>query len=109
MKNILPVFFITVVFLFSCGGNEKKSGGDSVKSDTVKKVVAGPGNGFNYVDANGKRQGKWIILGAMRPDLKTYNQADTVEWGFYKDGKKAGTWLIYAPGNKVAGDSAFPE
>jgi antitoxin component YwqK of YwqJK toxin-antitoxin module len=58
-----------------------------VGSDTVNKV-----------DADGRKQGKWVVLGrhksgCHRPDQK-------VEQGMYADNRKTGTWIeFYCNGN----------
>ncbi|HTL82326.1 MAG TPA: hypothetical protein VL651_11500 [Bacteroidia bacterium] len=54
----------------------------------------------NQVDAAGKRQGWWIITGAMKKDTK-YQPTAKVEEGSYKDSQKTGVWTEYYPsGNK---------
>ena len=54
----------------------------------------------NYIDANGKKQGHWIIFGRMQKD-KSYANYAKVEEGKFVDDSKTGIWVGYFPnGNK---------
>jgi antitoxin component YwqK of YwqJK toxin-antitoxin module len=55
--------------------------------------------GKNATDANGKRQGYWIITGIMQKDRSYLNDAK-VEEGLYKDSQKTGIWKSYFPSGK---------
>jgi hypothetical protein len=107
---LLVPFFILFISCGNSGGDEHS---DSALTDYVatKPDTSYSENGdvLNQIDANGKRQGHWMILGQMNPEKKDFAPNDIIETGFYKDGKKRGVWLYYSPGNKVAGDSVFPE
>jgi antitoxin component YwqK of YwqJK toxin-antitoxin module len=52
------------------------------------------------VDADGKKQGKWVIYGKMSGDA-TYNPTDKVQEGNYKDDLKEGAWVEYNPGGTI--------
>ena len=56
---------------------------------------------LNVTDAEGKRQGKWVITNKlMKPPLPGYAEDQKVEEGRYVDGKKNGIWVsYYANGN----------
>jgi len=48
----------------------------------------------NVTDVNGKKQGRWIIFGSMKPE-KGYPDAGKIEEGPYKDDRKNGEWTMY--------------
>lgn len=48
----------------------------------------------NRTDANGRRQGKWIVFGSSRPG-ECWATDQKVEEGRYTDGKKTGIWFEY--------------
>jgi antitoxin component YwqK of YwqJK toxin-antitoxin module len=50
----------------------------------------------NLIDAAGKRQGHWVITGAMKND-RDYAPGAKVEEGDYHDGLKVGVWITYFP------------
>lgn len=52
------------------------------------------GQGLNETDANGWRQGHWVITGAMK-STPGFRPDQTVEEGDYKDNKKVGMWKSY--------------
>jgi antitoxin component YwqK of YwqJK toxin-antitoxin module len=62
----------------------------SVRSDTT----------LNFIDTQGKRQGKWVILNKdlHRPE---YKDDQKVEEGKFLDSKKFGPWKEYYPNNVV--------
>jgi antitoxin component YwqK of YwqJK toxin-antitoxin module len=49
---------------------------------------------INYVDALGKKQRKWIVFGADKPN-GCYTTDGKVEEGIYTDNKKIGKWTEY--------------
>jgi antitoxin component YwqK of YwqJK toxin-antitoxin module len=65
----------------------------SVGKDTI------PG-GNNFTDTEGKKQGKWVILGkdAHKPE---YKDDQKVEEGKYIDSKKTGIWKEYYPNDNL--------
>jgi hypothetical protein len=54
----------------------------------------------NLTDANGKKQGHWIILGNNKPE-SGYGAQVKFEEGDYKDGRKTGTWTKYYADGKT--------
>lgn len=54
----------------------------------------------NAKDAQGRKQGMWIIWGKEYPD-KGYPEDGRIEEGPYKDDKKEGTWIKYHPDGKT--------
>ncbi len=48
----------------------------------------------NQTDANGKKQGHWVITNAKKR-LPGYSPDQKVEEGDYKDSRKVGTWIMY--------------
>jgi len=51
---------------------------------------------INATDADGKRQGRWIIYNKlMKPPLQGYTDDQKVEEGRYSDAKKLGIWTAY--------------
>lgn len=54
----------------------------------------GDQGGGNIVDADGKKQGKWIYLGKDRPSAG-YPAQGKIEEGSYKDSRKEGLWIKY--------------
>jgi hypothetical protein len=98
------VFFAAITFS-SCGNDADKNSTDSATVNAPDKPAdSAPkhtlNSKLNYVDANGKRQGKWIIFGKMSGDA-AYNPTDKVEEGNYKDGEKEGEWKEYNPDGSV--------
>ena len=55
---------------------------------------------INRTDAQGQRQGYWIIKGSMLSDA-TYKPEEKVEEGNYKNNRKDGLWKKYWPGGKL--------
>lgn len=47
-----------------------------------------------YTDANGLKQGYWIVYGKDAPE-KGYPSEGKIEEGEFKDSKKEGTWIMY--------------
>lgn len=57
-------------------------------------------SGANFVDANNLKQGHWTIT-IKQKKLPNYKEGQTIEEGFYKDGRKEGVWTkFYASGQK---------
>lgn len=48
----------------------------------------------NMTDANGKKQGKWIIWGHAKKN-SCYQMHQKIEEGMYKDNKRIGSWTEY--------------
>src|SRR5678810_915893 len=60
---------------------------------------------LNWIDADRKRQGWWLINGAMEQD-HNYSATAIVEEGLYIDGLKEGWWKHYNPDGSIK-DSVF--
>jgi antitoxin component YwqK of YwqJK toxin-antitoxin module len=54
----------------------------------------------NLTDANGKKQGRWVILGKDKPG-SGYGSQVKFEEGDYKDGRKTGIWTKYYDDGKT--------
>lgn len=52
------------------------------------------GDTLNLIDAQGKKQGKWIIKGKHKPGT-CYQPEQKVEEGRYSDNRKTGIWIEY--------------
>lgn len=61
---------------------------------------------INLTDANGKRQGKWIVTNKLlnRP---CYTPEQKVEEGVYADGRKTGIWTEYYCNNNMKSKITF--
>ncbi len=61
-------------------------------------VFAQSNDSINKTDAEGKRQGRWIVTNKlMKPPLPEYTDDQKVEEGRYLDGKKIGIWTAWYP------------
>lgn len=56
---------------------------DPISSDTI-----------NFIDAKGKKQGKWFIYGFMK-ETECYKHIQLIEAGEYLNNKKTGIWTEY--------------
>lgn len=56
---------------------------------------------INRVDANGKRQGYWVITASMKKQGPPWTPDQTVEEGRYIDSRKDGKWIEYYPNGLV--------
>ena len=74
------------------------------KTDT--NIVPSPG--INTIDADGKRQGYWVIFGRMQKDIR-YAPDSKVEEGSYKDNLKTGSWTEYTPNGKVKNHAYYSQ
>jgi antitoxin component YwqK of YwqJK toxin-antitoxin module len=68
---------------------------------------------INVTDAEGKRQGKWVVTNKlMKPPLPGYTDDQKVEEGRYTDAKKTGVWAAYYPNgnmkNRITFESGRP-
>ncbi len=63
-----------------------------VKSQSFE--INGARDTINMIDANAKKQGKWIIKGRNKPGT-CYATQQTIEEGMYKDNKRVGIWMEY--------------
>lgn len=57
------------------------------------------GDTINLIDVNGKKQGKWILMGKHKPGT-CYKPDQKIEEGKYQDNRKTGAWMeFYCNGN----------
>lgn len=98
MKNITILISISILLLQS-----------SYALAQNKDSVATTSN-INVTDAEGKRQGKWIITNKlMKPPLNGYAEDQKVEEGRYLDGKKTGIWTAYYPNGNMKNRITFEQ
>lgn len=60
----------------------------------------------NYTDANGLKQGHWIILNSTK-HLPGYTDKDKIEEGDYKNNLKQGIWIQYYPSGAIKNKITF--
>jgi antitoxin component YwqK of YwqJK toxin-antitoxin module len=53
------------------------------------------GDTCNKIDLEGKKQGKWILLGKHKPSATCYKPDQEIEKGMYLDNRKTGIWNEY--------------
>jgi antitoxin component YwqK of YwqJK toxin-antitoxin module len=61
---------------------------------------------LNLVDAQGKKQGKWIVRGRHKPGT-CYQPEQKVEEGRYTDNRKTGVWIEYYCNNNMKNKLTF--
>lgn len=125
MKVTAIVSLSSLILLASCGQNSENSGNkvnqvlkkDSVSSASpqsdshnklVRALVKDTANTLNYTDANGKRQGHWIITNKMR-QLPGYADTAKVEEGDYQDNMKEGEWIEYNADGSVKSTTTYKD
>jgi hypothetical protein len=64
------------------------------------------GDTINRKDANGRKYGKWIVLGSARPG-ECWQADQKVEEGRYDDNRKTGVWFEYHCNGKVRSRVTF--
>jgi hypothetical protein len=100
MKHILLLLSLTL--LFACG-QERNYNAERIKHavDSASHADSlNPNAPKLYIDDKGRRQGYWITLNSTA-HIAGYSDADTIELGCYKDGKKEGLWIEYYPGGAI--------
>jgi hypothetical protein len=65
-------------------------------------------DGTNFINADGHKQGHWIILNETE-HLPGYKESDKVREGDYKDGKKEGIWIEYEPGGVITSKTEYKD
>lgn len=90
MKNVL----FTLVFAMFTGLGFGQSS-ELFGKDTI-----------NRIDAQGKKQDKWILMGKHKPGT-CYSADQKAEEGKYKDNRKTGSWLEYYCNNNVKSKLTF--
>ncbi len=85
--------------------------GLSVNAQSFEMGSKGLQNGdtINMTDANGKRQGKWIVLGRHNPKVPGYELHQKMSEGMYKDNKKTGVWVDYFPSGNIKNKINFKD
>lgn len=103
-KIIYAVSFLAAIIFSSCGDDAHKNSADSANVNAADSPGTAPKvtlkSQLNNIDANGKRQGKWIIYGKMSGNA-AYGPTDKVEEGNYIDDKKEGLWKEYNPNESL--------
>lgn len=61
---------------------------------------------FNLIDANAKKQGKWIIRGMHKPH-SGYMPEQKIEEGWYKNNRKIGVWVEYYTNSNLKSKITF--
>lgn len=61
---------------------------------------------INQKDEQGRKQGKWIILGKDKPS-KGYPDENKIEEGNYNNDRKDGKWIMYYPDGTVKLEGEF--
>ena len=78
-------------------------------SSTISFAQSGT-DSINVTDAEGKRQGKWVVTNKLlKPPLPGYADDQKVEEGRYADGKKIGIWTAYYPNNVMKNRITFEQ
>jgi hypothetical protein len=95
MKTKLIIFLIALSF-FSFG-QISQTIAKPVEQDTI-----------NMTDANGKKQGKWILRGTHKPG-SGYSMHQKIEEGLYKNNRKTGLWINYYPNGKIKSEINFED
>ncbi len=119
MKNILYIAAITTAMIFSSCENTdaNKTAEDSTDLDVLTNTPGGSNvsvmpkemhSDLNATDADGKKQGKWIIYGKMSGDA-AFNLTAKYEEGNYKNDLKDGEWIQYNPNGTVKRTIKFTE
>ncbi|HXB12968.1 MAG TPA: hypothetical protein VNZ45_13355 [Bacteroidia bacterium] len=76
--------------------------------NTVMGKISGGQDSGNYTDANGLRQRRWVITGAVK-STPGYKETDKIEEGEYKDNLKQGIWIQYYPGGLLKNKITFKD
>lgn len=61
---------------------------------------------LNSIDSLGKKQGHWMVKGKDKPNT-CYTSNQTIETGFYKDGRKTGIWKEYFCNGNLKNELVF--
>jgi len=86
-------FYIITLFCFAFTASSQ--GYEMFGKDTVNKV-----------DGNGRKQGKWVLLGRHKPG-GCYGADQKAEEGTYLDNRKTGTWIDYYCNGKMRSKLTF--
>lgn len=94
MKRLIPLIFILPLTGFSAPEVATEVPGE------IRQEGVDPKDAPNAKDAQGRKQGMWIIWGKDYPD-KGYPAEGRIEEGPYTDDKKNGTWIKYHDDGKT--------
>jgi hypothetical protein len=94
-KFIVVLFFFTISFVKAQSFEPGPKG--LAAADTI-----------NMTDANGKKQGKWILSGYHLPKTG-YRDGQKISEGIYKDNKKQGLWIDYFPSGNIKNKIIFKD
>jgi antitoxin component YwqK of YwqJK toxin-antitoxin module len=102
MKNLKLISSLAIFIFFGSCGNKTVP---DIKNDSANDKLRGEGfynqpGVINCIDEKGKRQGLWIITGAMKKDSRFVDTA-RVEEGHYVDNVKTGLWEEFDPNGSV--------
>ena len=87
MKGIILIigFFLASTVVYSIERMSNLTSSNEIKQEDGE---------INKKDAQGRKQGPWIIFGKDRPE-KGYPNEGKIEEGPYKDNRKHGQWTKY--------------
>lgn len=118
MRKSLVLLVSGLVVLGACKQNKdvnstKKAQADSLKTDSDRHdklviALAKDTNRHNYTDANGKKQGYWIITNRMR-NLPGYDSNARIEEGEYYNNMREGEWIEYNADGSVKSRTTFKD
>ena len=94
MKRLILFLFVLPIAGFATPELQTDIAGD------IKQEGVDPKDAPNAVDAQGRKQGMWIIWGKDKPE-KGYPEDGRIEEGPFKDNKKDGTWIKYHKDGKT--------
>jgi antitoxin component YwqK of YwqJK toxin-antitoxin module len=63
-------------------------------SQTFELSPSNKADTINFIDATGKKQGKWVLYGKHKPG-QCYTPVQVAESGKYQENRKTGEWLEY--------------
>ena len=66
----------------------------AVTAQSFEINPANPKDTINFIDFEGKKQGRWIVFGRSKPDT-CYGMASKVEEGPYANNRKKGIWTSF--------------
>lgn len=67
--------------------------GVTVAQSQSSEIIGG--DTCNRIDPDGKKQGKWILMGKHKPSATCYKPDQKIEEGKYQDNRKTGIWVEY--------------
>lgn len=103
MKKINYLLVALVLPFLSCKEQPKVEMNTKPNADSVAKTApVNDASEKQYTDANGRKQGYWIIMDAdKKPPIPGYPPDAKIEEGKYIDDKREGIWVEYLPGGEI--------